>query len=205
MGSQQKANRSTEAGATFNEETSMSYATHVQPAPQAPETPAIGVSASEFKDALSKAVTPVTILATDGPNGRAGVTCSAVCSVCDTPPTVLVCVNRSSYANSVMKANGVLSVNWLSADQSKLSQLFAGVGALPMPERFLHGHWDTLVSGAPYCKDALMSLDCRIVSVTEVGTHSIFFASVLATSKADGRDPLAYCQRAYATTQPTAP
>lgn len=183
----------------------MSYLPPVLPVPQLADVSTAGVSATEFRDALSHAVTPVTILATDGPNGRAGVTCSAVCSVCDTPPTVLVCVNRSSYTNSVMKANGVLSVNWLSADQSKLSQLFAGLGALPMPERFQHGEWDTLVSGAPYCKGALMSLDCRIVSVTEVGTHTVFLASVLATSKADGRDPLAYCQRAYATTQPTAP
>lgn len=163
-----------------------------------------GVSAAEFREALAKAITPVTILATDGPSGQAGVTCSAVCSVCDTPPTVLVCVNRNSFTNGVIKANGVLSVNWLSADQSGLSQLFAGVGALPMAERFAHSQWGTLASGAPYCKEALMSLDCRIASAIEIGTHSLFLAHVIATTKADGRGPLAYCQRAYATTQPTA-
>jgi flavin reductase (DIM6/NTAB) family NADH-FMN oxidoreductase RutF len=101
-----------------------------------PNTPSAEVSATEFREALSKAITPVTILATDGPNGRAGVTCSAVCSICDTPPTVLVCINRSSFANGVIKANGILTVNWLSAGQSELSQLFAGVGGLSMPERF---------------------------------------------------------------------
>src|SRR5580704_6335487 len=86
-----------------------------------PETISTEVSAAEFREALSKAITPVTVLATDGPGGRAGVTCSAVCSVCDTPPTVLVCVNRNSFANGVIKANGILTVNWLSADQSELS------------------------------------------------------------------------------------
>lgn len=162
-----------------------------------------GIAAAEFREALSMAVTPVTILATDGPQGRAGVTCSAVCSVCDTPPTVLVCVNRNSYANGVIKANGVLTVNWLSAEQSSLSQLFAGVGALPMEERFAGGDWGTLASGAPYCKDALMSLDCRIASAFEIGTHSVFLAQVLATSRGDAQAPLAYCQRAYATTTTT--
>ena len=108
-----------------------------------PETAAADVSATDFRQALSRAITPVTILATDGPNGRAGVTCSAVCSVCDTPPTVLACVNRKSFANGVIKANGVLTVNWLGAEQSELSQLFAGVGALSMEQRFAGSEWAT--------------------------------------------------------------
>ncbi|MEM5344397.1 flavin reductase [Paraburkholderia azotifigens] len=160
------------------------------------------VSAAEFKNALSRAITPVTILATDGPGGRAGVTCSAVCSVCDTPPTVLACVNRKSFANGVIKANGILTVNWLSADQRELSDLFAGVGGLSMPERFAKSQWGTLASGAPYCKEAMMTLDCHVVDAIEVGTHSLIFARVMATAQAEGRHPLAYYKRAYATAQP---
>ncbi|MGT2473715.1 flavin reductase [Paraburkholderia terrae] len=167
-----------------------------------PETEFTEVSATEMRDALSKAITPVTIVATDGPSGRAGVTCSAVCSVCDTPPTILVCVNRNSFTNGVIKANGILTVNWLSADQSELSQLFAGVGGLSMPERFARSQWGTLASGAPYCKEAMMTLDCRVADAIEVGTHSLIFARVIATTKADERRPLAYYQRAYATTHP---
>lgn len=167
-----------------------------------PETEFTEVSATEMRDALSKAITPVTVLATDGPSGRAGVTCSAVCSVCDTPPTILVCVNRNSFTNGVIKANGILTVNWLSADQSELSQLFAGVGGLSMPERFARSQWGTLASGAPYCKEAMMTLDCRVADAIEVGTHSLIFARVIATIKADERHPLAYYQRAYATTHP---
>jgi flavin reductase (DIM6/NTAB) family NADH-FMN oxidoreductase RutF len=167
-----------------------------------PETISTEVSAAEFREALSKAITPVTVLATDGPSGRAGVTCSAVCSVCDTPPTVLVCVNRNSFANAVIKANGILTVNWLSAGQSELSQLFAGVGGLSMPERFARSQWGTLASGAPYCKEAMMTLDCHVADALEIGTHSLIFARVIATTKADERHPLAYYQRAYATTQP---
>jgi len=78
------------------------------------------VTPQEFREALSRAVTPVTVIATSGPSGTAGVTCSAVCSVSDTPPTVLVCVNRKSFANGIIKANGVLTVNWLSAAQSSV-------------------------------------------------------------------------------------
>jgi flavin reductase (DIM6/NTAB) family NADH-FMN oxidoreductase RutF len=160
-----------------------------------------GISAAEFKDALAQALTPVTVLATDGPHGQAGVTCSAVCSVCDTPPTILVCVNRNSFANGVIKANGVLSVNWLSAAQSELSQCFAGAGALPMAQRFAASRWGTLASGAPYNQEALLALDCRVADAIEVGTHTLIFAHVVAAVKAEARQPLAYHRRAYATTR----
>jgi len=161
-----------------------------------------GITAPEFREALSKAVTPVTVIATDGAGGIAGVTCSAVCSVCDTPPTVLVCVNRKSFANGIIKANGVLSINWLRAEQSVVSQIFSGAGALPMAQRFAAGEWGTLATGAPYNKGALVALDCRIVEEKEVGSHSVFLAEVIATAHSDSTDPLVYCRRAYATTQP---
>ena len=165
-----------------------------------------GLSALQFREALSRAVTPVTVIATSGEAGQAGVTCSAVCSVCDDPPTVLVCVNRSSYANALIKANGVLSVNWLHAGQSALSQVFAGAGKLPMPERFASGRWHRQLTGAPCSSDAAVTLDCRVAQAFEVGSHSIFFAQVVAATHApsDSETPLLYCQRSYATTRPVA-
>ena len=108
------------------------------------------ISAAEFRDALAYAATAVTVLATAGPAGIAGVTCSAVCSVCDTPATILFCVNRGSAANSVLKANGFVSVNWLNSQQADVSQLFAGIGHVPMQNRFEDERWQTSAHGVPY-------------------------------------------------------
>lgn len=165
-----------------------------------------GISAQRFREALSRAATPVTVIATNGQAGEAGVTCSAVCSVCDNPPTVLVCINRNSYANAVIKANGVLSVNWLHAGQLTLSQVFAGAGGLPMPERFSTGTWHRQRTGAPCSSDAALTLDCRISEAFEVGSHSIFLARVVSAAhdETDSVPPLVYCQRSYATTTPVA-
>jgi flavin reductase (DIM6/NTAB) family NADH-FMN oxidoreductase RutF len=160
------------------------------------------VSPDEFRGALSQAITAVTVVTTDGANGRAGVTCSAVSAVCDTPPTVLVCINRRSFANQVIKANEVLCVNWLSALQAHVSQVFAGAGGIPMNERFATGEWTTLATGAPASRNAVVSLDCRVVEAMEIGTHSVFLARVLATAGSESAHPLAYCRRDYATTHP---
>ncbi|MEX3967550.1 flavin reductase [Paraburkholderia sp. EG286B] len=161
------------------------------------------VDAAEFREVLAYAPTAVTIIATDGPAGKAGVTCSAVCSVSDAPPTILFCVNRRSAANSVIKANGLLSVNWLSAHQAGISQVFAGIGQLPMLERFSDTRWQESAHGIPYRTDALVALDCRIASAMEIGTHSVFVARVLNARRTSGVEPLVYCRRAYATTRPT--
>jgi flavin reductase (DIM6/NTAB) family NADH-FMN oxidoreductase RutF len=156
-------------------------------------------TAEEFREALSRVASSVSIVATDGPHGVAGFTCSAVCSVTDEPPTIMVCVNRKSAANEIIKGNGVLCVSSLGVEQVELSQMFAGVGRVPMSERFTGPHWGVLTTGSPYCKTSRVALDCRVADIREVGTHSVIFAEVLSTVHAGDGQPLIYHSRNYAT------
>lgn len=169
--------------------------------------PIVAVGASpvppdEFRAALSRLTTAVSVIATDGPAGVAGLTCSTVCAVSDDPAMVLACVHGKSAANAIIKANGVLCVSCLQSDQRSLSQAFAGIGGLPMPERFALAQWSVLATGAPYCKNALLALDCKLVDVRDIGTHSIFIGKVVATAEPTDGAPLVYQRRAYATTRP---
>ena len=159
------------------------------------------ISAQEFREAMSRLTTAVSVITTDGPAGRSGLTCSAVCAASDTPPLLVACVHGASNANKALKENGVLCVNCLGADQSDLSQTFAGARGVPMNERFTGDHWDKLITGAPRHREALVALDCEIVNVIEAGTHSVFLARVLATAHNDPADPLIYHRRSYATTR----
>jgi len=171
------------------------------PQNRAPEVGAQCVPASEFRNALSRLATTVSVITTDGPGGAAGVTCSAVCALSDEPAMVLVCIHGKSATNAAIKANRVFCVNSLQADQSNLSQAFAGIGSIPMKERFMLTDWDALFTGAPRCKHALVALDCEIADVRDVGTHSVFTARVLATKESEAGEPLLYQRRAYATTR----
>ena len=109
----------------------------------------------------------VNVITTDGPAGQAGFTASAVCSVTDTPPTLLVCLNRSASVFNTFKQNKVLCVNTLAAHQSTLSTIFGG--KTPMPERFAHGEWSKLLTGSPSLNEALVSFDCEIVQSMSIG------------------------------------
>jgi flavin reductase len=156
------------------------------------------VTRQEFRDAMSRLGAAVNIVTTDGPAGLGGLTVSAVCSVTDEPPTLLVCLNRRSPQNRRFKENGVLCVNSLAPGQEDLSSRFAGRSAgADMAERFSHASWVRLATGAPVLEGATVSFDCRIVDVVERGTHSVIFAEVEAVRQGGTPRALIWFRRDY--------
>jgi flavin reductase len=149
-----------------------------------------------FREAMSRLVGAVTVITTDGPAGLGGFTASAVCSVTDDPPMLLVCMNRSSRQHAVFKSNGVLCVNVLTARQEEVSRTFAS--AVTVEERFQVDRWSVLETGAPALENALVNFDARIGETVEAGTHSIFLCGIVAVRIAPEDHPgLAYYGRKY--------
>lgn len=161
----------------------------------------IGMLGPQFREAMSRLGAAVNVITSAGIAGRVGFTATAVCSVSDRPPTLLVCMNRSSSLHAVLKDNGVLCVNTLADDQQELSPVFAGLTGVWGEERFKVANWSTLTSGSPVLDEALVSFDCVIGHAIEVGTHSVFFCSVIdVATKSDG-NPLFYFGREYCSTR----
>lgn len=148
-----------------------------------------------FREAMSRLGAAVNIITLAGEGGPTGFTASAVCSVTDDPPTLLVCMNRRSRSHGEIALGRGICVNVLSAHQQALSSVFAG--PLEMGERFAHGSWISLETGAPALEDAVASFDCRIANIVEVGTHSVLFCEIDAIHMGDPREGLAYFGRAY--------
>ncbi|CAN7738906.1 flavin reductase [Caballeronia sp. LjRoot34] len=140
----------------------------------------------------------VNVVTTDGPAGRAGFTASAVCSVTDSTPILLVCVNRTSSLHARVLNNGVLCVNTLSDQHEELSRLFGG--KTTAKERFSAGTWGTLETGAPVLRDALVAFDCRVMEVVQQRTHDVLFCQVQAIGDSEGKQAgLVYFGRRYHT------
>ncbi len=155
------------------------------------------IDRKSYRDAMARLGAAVSIITTVGAGGQRGFTASAVCSVTDDPPTLLLCVNRTSDSHDPLKTNGVLCVNTLSASQEDLSGIFAGITGILGADRFQHGEWGTLETGCPVLRDAVVSFDCRITEVTEIGTHTVFFCQVLAIQTGASHEGLIYFGRAY--------
>ncbi|MGS0707914.1 flavin reductase [Acinetobacter sp. ANC 3781] len=153
------------------------------------------IEATDFRNAMSQLTTAVNVITTAGASGVHGFTASAVCSVTDTPPTLLVCMNQVSRSHAHFIENKILSVNVLGAQHKPISNAFAS--KLSSEERFKHGSWTTLETGAPVLADALVSFDCEIEQIQDVGTHSIFICRVVAIKQSQQNESLVYFNRAY--------
>ena len=156
-----------------------------------------------YRDAMARLGAAVNIITTDGPGGKRGFTASAVCSVTDTPPTLLVCLNRNSDSNQALKDNKVLCLNVLCATQQHLSPVFAGMTEGDYETRFATAEWTPLPSGTLALKGALVSFECRVAQITEVGTHTVFFCEVDAVHTGDPGQGLVYFARRYHPLQHT--
>ncbi|WP_104500903.1 flavin reductase [Acinetobacter indicus] len=153
------------------------------------------IEAAAFRNAMSLLSSAVNVVTTAGASGVHGFTASAVCSVTDTPPTLLVCMNQTSRSHAHFIENKVLSVNVLGAQHQQISNVFAS--KMKSEERFQYGTWTELETGAPVLTDALTSFDCEIEQIQQVGTHSIFMCRVVAIQHSQQEHGLVYFNRAY--------
>jgi flavin reductase (DIM6/NTAB) family NADH-FMN oxidoreductase RutF len=161
--------------------------------------PAPTVSGGRLREALSRVAASVHVVTTDGIAGRCGFTATAFAPVSDDPPTVLVCLARRSPQNPAFRANGVFCVNALGHGDTALADVFAGRAGLHMAERFVHGTWTTLETGAPALDTARVALDCRLVEAVDAATHTILIGSVVGVAMGERRPGLVYADRGYRT------
>ncbi|MER7397734.1 flavin reductase [Streptomyces sp. NPDC000151] len=153
-------------------------------------------SRDQFREAMAHLPAAVSILTTDGPGGRCGITVSAVCSVTDTPPTVLVCVNRSSAMHDVFRTNGRVCLNVLGGDQRDLALHFSGATDVAMAERFAWDIWDQEET-VPLLNDALVALVGTIEDSKSMGSHTVLFVKAERVRTQPGAHSLVYFNRSF--------
>ena len=156
----------------------------------------MGVDATTYREAMSRLGAAVNIITTRDDTGPHGFTASAVCSVTDAPPTLLVCVNRNVRSRPTIQIGAPICINTLSHAQQHVSATFSS-SKIEMAERFEVGTWTKLETGAPMLHQALMSFDCLVSSIIEVGTHSVVFCTIQAIHLGDPGEALVYFSRAY--------
>jgi flavin reductase len=134
----------------------------------------------------------VAVVTTGLPGGRTGMTATAVCSLSDSPPMLLVCVNATASAHPIIREHGRFAVNLLAEGQEEIAGRFAGRGGLQGEARFQLGDWTTLETGAPVLADAMVSFDCELLAEHVHATHSIFVGAVKGVASRPDAAPLLY-------------
>lgn len=165
----------------------------VHPLPPATERP----DAVAFRDAMAQVVSAVHVLTTEGPNGRVGLTATAVASVSDSPPTVLACIARASRTLAAIEASGSFCVNTLPAHLAELAEIFASRRGIEGEARFMTARWGRLATGSPVLLDAISAFDCRLVATHDIASHRILIGEVVGLGETGRGTGLIYRDRQF--------
>ena len=153
------------------------------------------VDKTTFRNGMSRLGSGVSVVTTLSAGKRCGFTASAVCSVSDTPPTLLVCINRASSCFPAFENARHFCVNTLMPGQEYLSNLFGGKTSTE--DRFALGDWREGLTGVPVLANASVSFECELTNAVDEASHRVLFGRVIVIHKNEEQATLLYCMRRY--------
>lgn len=147
---------------------------------------------AQFKEAMSRFASGVTIVTTEHEGALYGMTVASFASLSLHPPLVLVCVAHKAKSHDAIRASGKFGVSILASTQGDLSGRFAA----KIEDKFAGVSHHRGENGVPLLDGAVCTLECRVHDQFVSGDHSIFTGEVLNAEVSDAA-PLAYYRSAY--------
>ena len=126
------------------------------------DIPAPPTSTTLLKLAMRRLTGGVVVVTAGSGDERVGLTATSAVSLSVDPPTMLVCVNRSSSTWPVIARRRHFCVSILGAEHQAVAERFAGIGALRGAERYQGADWVEMASGASGLAGAQAIVDCEI-------------------------------------------
>jgi flavin reductase (DIM6/NTAB) family NADH-FMN oxidoreductase RutF len=154
------------------------------------------VSTHEFRLAIGRFATGVTVVTSIGPGGKpVGTTANAVSSLSLNPALILVCFNRESLTLQAIRGHGAFAVNVLAEPQRHLSANFARRGFAAAWTGVPHRRG---ITDSPLLDGVLAALECTVEHRVLGGDHEIIIGRV-RYAETDGSDapPLLYWRGSY--------
>ncbi|WP_216897924.1 flavin reductase family protein [Nocardia alni] len=137
-------------------------------------------------------VTGVTVItAMDGDTPK-GLAVNAFASVSLTPPTVMVCVQRTSNTHDCLFRADHLAINILSTDQRAVAGRFASKSE----DKFAGIDWRPGPFGSPLIECSSARMEAEIRERLQTLTHTVFICRVRHADASD-RTPMVYSAGAF--------
>lgn len=148
-------------------------------------------AADDFRAAMSRYPTGVTVVATYHQGRAVGMTANSFASVSLEPPLVLWSVGKTGERGQVFTDAKSFSICFLDADQSDIAQYCADNEELPP------GKWSEDAYGFPVIENASVVLGCRQHAVHPAGDHDIIVGEVLRIAIRDEGGALTFYKSQY--------
>jgi flavin reductase (DIM6/NTAB) family NADH-FMN oxidoreductase RutF len=149
----------------------------------------------DAKLALRRLASAVSVVTCHDDVRNYAMTATSVSALSMEPPSILICVNRSTEFHKALDRAHEFAINILGRAHLSVSKACSGEAS--GESRFRTGAWDTS-GAAPVLADAQAAIICRKVKGMRFGTHTIFMGGIVSVTTNGEVDPLIYLDGRYA-------
>ena len=147
-----------------------------------------------FRLAMRRYIYSVSIMSNkdnaDNPNA---ITVSSVTSISMDPPSLLICINKSSRIHDTIELGSKFCINLLSSNQQNLSNICSDEDMYD--QRFKDKNWN--LEDIPFLQNAQANIFCKVDKLTSYHTHTIVVGLVEEANYADEISTLTYVDGEY--------
>ena len=147
-----------------------------------------------FRLAMRRYIYSVSIMSNkdnaDNPNA---ITVSSVTSISMDPPSLLICINKSSRIHNSIELESKFCINLLNNKQEDLSNICSDEDMYD--QRFKDENWN--LDGIPFLKNAQANIFCKVDKLTSYHTHTIIIGLVEDANHAEEISTLTYVDGEY--------
>ena len=148
----------------------------------------------DFRKAMRNYIYSVSILSNKNIDGELNaITVSSVTSISMEPPSLLVCINKSSRIHDTLIKNSDFCINLLNKNQQEISNICSTDSLYD--QRFDHDKWNTKT--IPFLEEAQANIFCSIEDLVPYHTHTIVIGRVLNAISNDKINTLSYVNGKY--------
>ncbi|MDX3767725.1 flavin reductase family protein [Streptomyces sp. NBC_01707] len=151
----------------------------------------------DFRAAMSRLATGVSVITTRSGGTPIGMTASAVSALSLDPLQLLVCIGNHLYTRTAIAEHGRFAVNILGEDSEPLARNFA----VSKPDKFA-GVEICDDHGVPVLKDAIAAVVCDVAEALPGGDHTIFVGDVRYCAHSGDVRPLLYFAGGFGSLRP---
>ena len=147
-----------------------------------------------FRLAVRRYIYSVSIMSNkdnaDKPNA---ITVSSVTSISMDPPSLLICINKSSRIHDTIELGSKFCINLLNSNQQNLSNICSDEEMYD--QRFKDKNWN--LDDIPFLQNAQANIFCKVDKLTSYHTHTIVVGLVEEANYADEISTLTYVDGEY--------
>lgn len=152
------------------------------------------MNSTDYKEALGKLPTGISIITTKFNDQLFGFTASSFTSLSLNPPLILFCLSKKAGSINAFRQNEKFAISILAENQLAISKHFSSV----KQDKFTHIAYQLgIYSNSPLIIDAVCWIECDKVQEYEGGDHIIFVGEVKSTCINNNLNPLIYFARNY--------